>query len=513
MSQKNLVMLVIMDGFGIRKETDGNAIAKAKKPNLDYLFKKYPNTLIGASGEAVGLPDGQMGNSEVGHLNIGAGRVVFQSLTRVNIACREGKLDQMPAIDHAINHAIQNHSTLHIMGLMSDGGVHSHMDHIIYLMNKAVKRGVKKVVVHSFLDGRDVPPTSAKTYLSKLDAARVKGVELGVVSGRYYAMDRDKNYDRTQLAYDALVFGKAPIKGLLEGIDESYKENITDEFVKPYIVTKDCNIQENDAVIFANFRPDRAIQISIALTNPQEAKGEKGVLKEYAVFKNLFFVQMMLYSEKVKGEIAFGLQELDNMYGDVIASRGLKQLRIAETEKYAHVTYFFDGGVDKELTGADRILVPSPKVATYDLQPEMSAIEVTDKVVDAILSKKYDTIILNYANCDMVGHTAVFEAAVKAVETVDTCVGRVYEAIQKVGGTMVLTADHGNADMIWDENHNPFSAHTTNPVPFLITDENVELRTTGNLGDITPTMLELLNEEQPKEMTGKSMIIRRKNNN
>jgi len=510
MSQKNLVMLVIMDGFGIRKETDGNAIAKAKKPNLDYLFKKYPNTLIGASGEAVGLPDGQMGNSEVGHLNIGAGRVVFQSLTRVNIACREGKLDQMPAIDHAINHAIQNHSTLHIMGLMSDGGVHSHMDHIIYLMNKAVERGVKKVVVHSFLDGRDVPPTSAKTYLSKLDAARVKGVELGVVSGRYYAMDRDKNYDRTQLAYDALVFGKAPVKGLLQGIDESYKENITDEFVKPYIVTKDCNIQENDAVIFANFRPDRAIQISIALTNPQEAKGEKGALKEYVEFKNLFFVQMMLYSEKVKGEIAFGLQELDNMYGDVIASRGLKQLRIAETEKYAHVTYFFDGGVDKELMGADRILVPSPKVATYDLQPEMSAIEVTDKVVDAILSKKYDTIILNYANCDMVGHTAVFEAAVKAVETVDTCVGRVYEAIQKVGGTMVLTADHGNADMIWDENHNPFSAHTTNPVPFLITDENVELRTTGNLGDITPTMLELLNEEQPKEMTGKSMIARRK---
>lgn len=510
MSQKKLVMLVIMDGFGIRKETDGNAIAKAKKPNLDYLFKKYPNTLIGASGEAVGLPDGQMGNSEVGHLNIGAGRVVFQSLTRVNIACREEKLDKMSAIDHAIHHAINNHSTLHIMGLMSDGGVHSHMDHIIYLMNKAVERGVKKVVVHSFLDGRDVPPTSAKIYLAKLDASRVKGVELGVVSGRYYAMDRDKNYDRTQLAYDALVFGKAPIKSLLGGIDESYNEHITDEFVKPYIVTENCCIEENDAVIFANFRPDRAIQLSIALTNPQEAKSEKGNLKNFIEFKNLFFVQMMLYSDKVKGEIAFGLQELNNMYGDVIANRGLKQLRIAETEKYAHVTYFFDGGVDKELKGADRILVPSPKVATYDLQPEMSAIEVTNKVVDAILSEKYDTIILNYANCDMVGHTAVFDATVKAVETVDACVGRVYEAIQKVGGTMVLTADHGNADMIWDENHNPFSAHTTNPVPFLITDENIELRSTGNLGDITPTMLELLNEAQPKEMTGKSMILNRK---
>ena len=482
------------------------AIACAQKPNLDYLFQTYPHTLIGASGEAVGLPDGQMGNSEVGHLNIGAGRVVFQSLTRVNIACREHTLDQMPAIAHAIEHAIQNHSTLHIMGLLSDGGVHSHIDHIIYLMNQAIKRGVEKVVVHSFLDGRDVPPTSAKQYLTQLDAARVKGVSLGVVSGRYYAMDRDKNYDRTQLAYDALVFGDAPIKGLLSGIDESYQEGITDEFVKPYIVTENCTIGENDAVIFANFRPDRAIQMSVALTNPEEATSEKGNLKRYQVFQNLYFVQMMLYSDKVKGDIAFGLQELDHMYGDVIASRGLKQLRIAETEKYAHVTYFFDGGVDKTLPGADRILVPSPKVATYDLQPEMSAIEVTDKVVDAILSEQYDTIILNYANCDMVGHTAVFDAAVKAVETVDTCVGRVYQAIQKVGGTMVLTADHGNADMIWDENHNPFSAHTTNPVPFLITNSHVVLRKTGNLGDIAPTMLELLDEPLPKEMTGSSMI-------
>lgn len=510
MSQKKLVMLVIMDGFGIRKETDGNAIAAAKKPNLDKLFAKYPHTLIGASGEAVGLPDGQMGNSEVGHLNIGAGRIVFQSLTRVNIACREHKLDTMPAIDNAIKHAINNNSTLHIMGLMSDGGVHSHINHIIYLMNKAIERGVKKVVVHSFLDGRDVPPTSAKQYLTQLSEAREKGVELGVVCGRYYAMDRDRNYDRTQLAYNALVFGDAPVKGLLEGIDESYKEGITDEFVKPYIVTKGCTIEENDSVIFANFRPDRAIQISVALTNPKEATGEKGSLQRYVEFKNLCFVQMMLYSEKVKGEVAFGLQELDNMYGDVISNLGLKQLRIAETEKYAHVTYFFDGGVDKELKGADRILVPSPKVATYDLKPEMSAYEVTDKVVDAILSEKYDTIILNYANCDMVGHTAVFDAAVKAVETVDTCVGRVYDAIMKVGGTMVLTADHGNADMIWDEHHNPFSAHTTNPVPFLITNENVELRKTGNLGDIAPTMLDLLGITKPVEMTGTSMIARRK---
>ena len=510
MSQKNLVMLVIMDGYGIRETSFGNAIANAKKPNLDKLFQTYPNTLIGASGEAVGLPDGQMGNSEVGHLNIGAGRVVFQSLTRVNIACREKTLDKQPAIDNAINHAIKNNSNLHIMGLMSDGGVHSHIDHIIYLMNTAVERGVKQVYVHSFLDGRDVPPTSAKEFLAKLDAARVKGVDLGVVSGRYYAMDRDKNYDRTQVAYDALVKGAAPVKGLLSAIDESYAEGVTDEFVKPYIVTEGCNISENDAVIFANFRPDRAIQMSVALTNPYEAKSPKGDLKDYVEFKNLCFVQMMLYSDLVKGDVAFGLQELNNIYGEVISNLGLKQLRIAETEKYAHVTFFFDGGVDKELPGADRILVASPKVATYDMQPEMSAYEVTDKVVEAIKSEKYDTIILNYANCDMVGHTAVYDASIKAVEAVDECVGRVYEAVKSVNGTIVLTADHGNADCIWDEEENPFSAHTTSPVPFLITDTYVELRETGNLGDIAPTMLELLGIKQPKEMTGTSMIKNRK---
>ncbi len=510
MSQKKLVMLVIMDGYGIREVTDGNAIFNAKKPHLDYLFQKYPNTTIKASGEAVGLPEGQMGNSEVGHLNIGAGRVVFQSLTRVNIACREGILDKVEAIDKAINHAINNNSSLHIMGLMSDGGVHSHIDHIVYLMNAAIQRGVKKVYVHSFLDGRDVPPTSAKKYLTYLDGKRTKGVEFGVVSGRYYAMDRDKNYDRIQLAYDALVKGDAPCKGLLEGIDESYNEGITDEFVKPYIVNKDATIKENDAVIFANFRPDRAIEMSVALTNPTCAKSDKSVLKNYTTFKNLCFVQMMLYSELVKGDIAFGLQELNNMYGDVIAKNGLRQLRIAETEKYAHVTYFFDGGIDKELKGSDRILVPSPLVATYDLKPEMSAYEVTEKVVEAILKEEYDTIILNYANCDMVGHTAVYDAAIKAVEAVDDCVGKVYEAVEKVGGTLIITADHGNADEIWDEKHLPFSAHTTSPVPFLITDTNVVLRKTGNLGDIAPTMLELLGIAKPVEMTGKSMIERRK---
>ena len=490
-----------MDGFGIRENTYGNAIAAAKKPNLDRIFAKYPHTLIQASGEAVGLPEGQMGNSEVGHMNIGAGRVVFQSLTRVNIAVRDKTLDKMPAIHEAIEHAKKNHSALHVMGLMSDGGVHSHINHIIYLMNAAREAGVEQVYVHAFLDGRDVPPKSAKEYLTMLQDACHEGVKIGVVTGRYYAMDRDKNYDRTQLAYNALVYGDAPVKGLLEGIDESYAEDVTDEFVKPYIVTKGSNIKENDSVIFANFRPDRAIQISTAITNPKAT-----ALTRYEEFKNICFVSMMLYSENVKGLVNFGVQKLDNMYGDVISERGLTQLRIAETEKYAHVTYFFDGGVDKELKGETRILIPSPKVATFDLKPEMSAYEVTDYVLKAIESKEFDTIILNYANCDMVGHTAVFDATVKAVETVDECVGKVYDAVEKVGGTLIITADHGNADEVFDENNQPFSAHTTNPVPFLITRTDVILRKTGNLGDITPTMLELLNEPQPVEMTGHSMI-------
>lgn len=509
MAKKNLVMLAILDGYGIAPATEGNAISVANTKTMDYLMENYPNTILGASGEDVGLPDGQMGNSEVGHMNIGAGRVVFQSLTRVNIAVRDKNLEKMPAIATAIEHAKKNHSALHVMGLMSDGGVHSHINHIIYLMNAAKKAGVEQVYVHAFLDGRDVPPRSAKEYLSQLQDACIEGVNVGVVSGRYYAMDRDKNYDRIQLAYNALVYGDAPVKDLLGGIDESYAEDVSDEFVKPYIVTEGSNIKENDSVVFANFRPDRAIQMSVALTNPTCAKSDKAVLKDYVEFNNLCFVQMMLYSSDVKGDIAFGLQKLDNMYGDVIANLGLRQLRIAETEKYAHVTYFFDGGVDKELKGADRILVASPKVATYDMKPEMSAYEVTEKVVEAIKSEEYDTIILNYANCDMVGHTAVYDATIKAVEAVDECVGKVYEAVKSVGGTLVLTADHGNADQIWDEEKKPFSAHTTSDVPFLVTDKNVVLHEKGNLGDITPTMLELLEIEKPVEMTGKSMIQKR----
>lgn len=503
MAKKNLVMLAILDGYGITDRKEGNAIAAANTKVMDELRATCPNTIIGASGEDVGLPDGQMGNSEVGHMNIGAGRVVYQSLTRVNIAVRNNELDKVPAIDKAINNAIKNNSKVHIMGLCSDGGVHSHINHILYLLNACVKRGVKEVVVHCFLDGRDVPPKSAVKYLKQVQDKmdELGHSKIGVVSGRYYAMDRDKNWNRIQPAYDALVYNEAPIKGLYEGINESYENGVTDEFVVPYIVNADSAIEENDSVIFANFRPDRAIQISLALTNPTKTK-----LEHYKEFKNLDYVCMMLYSADVKGDIAFGIQKLDNIYGQVISENGLTQLRIAETEKYAHVTYFFDGGVDRDYPGADRILVNSPKVATYDLQPEMSAYEVCDKVVAAIKSEKYDTIILNFANCDMVGHTTVMDATIKAVETVDECLGRVVEAVKSVDGTLLVTADHGNADKLLDENGKPFSAHSTNPVPFVVVNKDCELREGGNLGDIAPTMLQLLGVKQPAEMTGKSLI-------
>ena len=492
------LILVIMDGYGLNPNQEGNAILKAKKPNLDYLFSRYPTTKLKTCGEAVGLPEGQMGNSEVGHLNIGAGRVVYQSFTRVHRAVQEDTLIKMPAIVRALKHVKKNNSALHIMGLLSDGGVHSHYEHIIYLIKKAKAQGVK-VYVHAFLDGRDVPPQSAQLYLSKLMGALEPGIELGVVSGRYYAMDRDRNYDRMQLAYDALVYGEAPHFEALDGLKASYDQGITDEFVKPYIVTRGAVIGENDSVIFANFRPDRAIQISLALTNPLKTK-----LTRFKSFSNLCFVQMMLYSQDVKGLINFDLQTMDNLFGEVVSQAGFKQLRIAETEKYAHVTYFFDGGVDRVLPGADRILIPSPKVATYDLKPEMSAYEVCEQVLLAIKSKKYDVIILNFANCDMVGHTAVFAATVKAVETVVSCVGQIYSAV-KTSGLMLITADHGNAELLINSDGSLHSAHTTFDVPFCLTGD-YKLRESGVLADLAPTMLELLGIKQPKEMTGRSLI-------
>lgn len=499
-------MLAILDGYGMTKETNGNAIYMAKKPNLDYLCSRFPNTTIGASGEDVGLPDGQMGNSEVGHMNIGAGRVVYQSLTRVNIAVRNNELIEKPAIQKAVNHCLKNNSKLHIMGLLSDGGVHSHINHILYLLEKGVEAGIKEVVVHAFLDGRDVPPQSAKIYLKQLQdkVNEVGHSKIGVVSGRYYAMDRDKNWNRVQLAYDALVYNEAPLKEVFEGIDESYAKSITDEFVVPFIASKDCAIEDGDSVIFANFRPDRAIQISTALTNLFVTGISNG-----KAYQDLVFVSMMLYSENVLGEVVFPIQELTNTFGEYLAKLGLRQLRIAETEKYAHVTYFFDGGVDRELPFADRVLVNSPKVATYDLKPEMSAYEVCDKVCEAIDSKEYDVIILNFANCDMVGHTTVVDATIKAVETVDECIGRIYKTIEKNEGELVIIADHGNADKMIDENGLPFSAHSTNPVPCIVCHEGLTLREGGNLGDVIPTILDLMKLAKPVEMTGKTLIVKK----
>ena len=505
---KKPVMLIIMDGFGLAPISQGNAISQAKKPNLDAIFAKYPTAHLDASGEAVGLPEGQMGNSEVGHMNIGAGRIVWQSLSRINNAIKTGEFDENEAINEAIDHALKTGKKFHILGLCSDGGVHSHTSHIIAIANLAHKKGIKDVYYHAFLDGRDVPPTSAQTYLMKvLNDGKVK---LATVGGRYYGMDRDKNYDRVEKAYDAMVRNVGPhYQDPFKALEESYANGVTDEFVVPFIVDENGMIGDGDSVVFANFRPDRAIEISTALSNPN------GIVynpdKPYRLNtiggpKDLTFVCMMKYADQVKGKLAFGLQELNHILGEVLSENGKKQLRIAETEKYAHVTFFFDGGVDIQYEGEDRILVDSPKVATYDLKPEMSAYEVTDKVEEAIKSGKYDCIILNYANCDMVGHTGVIPAAIKAVETVDECVGRCVKALDEVGGIALITADHGNAECELDEAGKPYTAHTTNLVPFVITDENLHVRN-GILSDLAPTILELLGLPIPAEITSKSLLV------
>lgn len=503
------VCLIIMDGYGLAKASDTNAVSLAKKPNLDRIFNEFDTKTLQASGEAVGLPDGQMGNSEVGHMNIGAGRIVWQSLSRINNSIKTGEFNSNEAIVEAINNAKNNNKKFHIFGLASDGGVHSHTSHIIAIAKLAHSMGIENVYYHAFLDGRDVAPKSAGIYLSKI--IEEGNVKVSTVGGRYYGMDRDKNYDRIQVAYDAMTVAKGEFfENPLDGIEASYSKGITDEFVVPFICCKEGMVESGDSVVFANFRPDRAIQIATSISNPD------GIVynpeKPYRLNtengpRNVTFVSMMKYADQVSGKLAFGLQKLDNLFGDVVSKAGLKQLRIAETEKYAHVTFFFDGGADREILGADRILVNSPKVATYDLQPEMSAIEVCDKVVDAIGKEIYDTIILNFANCDMVGHTGVIPAAVKAVETVDTCVGRVVEALDKVGGVALITADHGNAEKLADEEGKPFTAHTTNLVPVVVTDKNIKLRD-GILSDIAPTLLDLLGVEIPKEMTSKTLIVK-----
>ena len=501
---KKPLVLMILDGFGIAPK-EGNAIEAARTPNLDKLFSQNPLTQIGASGLDVGLPDGQMGNSEVGHTNIGAGRIVYQELTRITKSIQDGDFFQNEAFLSAIENVKKNHSALHLMGLLSDGGVHSHNTHLYGLLELAKKNDIENVYVHCFMDGRDVPPSSGKDYVAQLiEKMKEIGVgQIATVMGRYYAMDRDNRWERVEKAYAAMVYGEGEKAACgLCAMQNSYDNGVTDEFVVPTVIDGAQPIQPNDSVIFFNFRPDRAREITRTLVDPDFTGFERR-----NGFFPLTYICMTPYDATMPNvDVAFKKESLDNTLGEYISKLGMKQLRIAETEKYAHVTFFFNGGVEKQYEGEDRILVHSPKVATYDLQPEMSAYEVTDKMVDAVNSGKYDVIILNFANCDMVGHTGVFDAAVKAVEAVDTCVGRVIDAVLAQGGAALITADHGNADHMFDEDGTPFTAHTTNPVPLCVVGHPCTLREGGRLADLAPTMLQILNIPQPVEMTGKSLI-------
>lgn len=496
---------MILDGFGIGKHDNTNAIFNAKKPNIDKLFSSNPITQIGASGMDVGLPDGQMGNSEVGHTNIGAGRIVYQELTRITKTINEDKLKDNEAIVGAMDSALKNGTALHLMGLLSSGGVHSHNTHLYGILKLAKQKGLDKVYIHAFLDGRDVPPSSAAEFVEECmkETEKIGVGKIATVMGRYYAMDRDNRWDRVEKAYAAMVYGEGVEADCpVCAVKNSYAQEVTDEFVVPAVIKGGATIKPNDSVIFYNFRPDRAREITRALVDPDF----KGFERKNGFFP-LDYVCMTQYDATMPNvEVAFKPQTLENTLGEYISNLGMEQLRIAETEKYAHVTFFFNGGVEKQYPGEDRILVKSPAVATYDLQPEMSAYEVTDKLVPAIKSGKYDMIILNFANCDMVGHTGVFEAAVKAVEAVDTCVGKVIDAVKEMDGVALITADHGNADKMIDDDGEPFTAHTTNPVPFCVVGYDCELREGGRLADIAPTMLQIMNLPQPKEMDGKSLI-------
>lgn len=511
---KPITALLILDGFGYRKEKEGNAIKTDGVANIKALWDSYPHTLLQASGMDVGLPAGQMGNSEVGHLNIGAGRIVYQEFTRISKSIDDGEFFQNPAFLGAVENCKKHDSALHLMGLCSDGGVHSHLTHLYALVKLAKDHGLTKVFVHCFMDGRDVPPTSGKGYVEQVDA---KLKELGVgriatVMGRYYAMDRDNRFERVEKAYAALTYGEGlTASSAAEAMQQSYDAGVTDEFVVPTVVLTDgkptATIQAQDSVIFYNFRPDRAREISRAYI----FEDFDGFDRKNGFFP-LYYVSMTQYDKTFEGhlQIAFKPQSMHNTLGEYLAKMGKTQLRIAETEKYAHVTFFFNGGVEAPNKGEDRALIASPKVATYDLKPEMSAYEVTDEAVRRIESGKYDVMILNFANCDMVGHTGVMDAAVAAVHAVDSCVRMVVEAIQKTGGRCIITADHGNAEYMWDEKAQvPFTAHTTNPVPCILVDDSrksVELREGGRLCDLAPTLLDLMELPVPQEMTGKTLI-------
>lgn len=510
---KKPVVLMILDGYGLNNTCEHNAVCEGKTPIMDQLMSQCPFVKGNASGLEVGLPKGQMGNSEVGHMNMGAGRIVYQELTRITKSIADGDFFEVPEFLQAVENCKKNHTALHLWGLVSSGGVHSHNTHIYGLLELAKRNGLDKVFVHCFLDGRDTPPASGKGFVEELEA---KMREIGVgkvasVMGRYYAMDRDNRWDRVERAYDALTKGEGThAESAASGIQASYDTKTYDEFVEPIVVTEEGNpvaiVKDGDSVIFFNFRPDRAREITRAFCDDEF----KGFAREKRL--DLTYVCLTNYDETIKNKlVAFKKQTLANTFGEFLAKNKKTQARIAETEKYAHVTFFFNGGVEEPNDGEDRILVPSPKVATYDLQPEMSAPIVCDKLVEAIKSQKYDVIVINFANPDMVGHTGIENAAIKAIETVDACVGRTVDAIKEVDGTLFICADHGNAEQLVDyETGTPFTAHTTNPVPFILVnaDPSYKLREGGCLADIAPTLIELMGLEQPKEMTGKSLLVK-----
>lgn len=510
---KPIYGIMILDGFGYNPKREGNAILSAGTPNIDKLAARYPHTLIAASGMDVGLPEGQMGNSEVGHLNIGAGRIVYQEFTRITKSILDGDFFENPAFLSAVESVRKSGGKLHLMGLVSDGGVHSHMDHLLALVDLAKRQGLENVYIHAFMDGRDVPPSSGKGYIQQLEAALADKQfgAIATVMGRYWAMDRDKRWERVAQAYNAMVKGEgAAAQSAVQAMQQSYDAGETDEFVKPTVVQKDgkpvAKIESGDAVIFFNFRPDRAREITRALIQPDFAEFERGA------YQPVTFVSLTQYDATFENlSVAFHPQSLDGTLGQTLALHGKTQLRIAETEKYAHVTFFFNGGVEQPNPGEERSLIPSPKVATYDLKPEMSAYEVADEAVRRIQSGAYDTMILNFANPDMVGHTGVMQAAEQAVRAVDECAGRVVQAVLATGGGIIVTADHGNADQMIDEvNGGPFTAHTTNPVPVIIADERMvgkTLREGGRLADLAPTLLALMGLPVPGEMTGKTLIL------
>ena len=497
------IVLCIMDGVGIRNKEYGNAVKMANKPNLDYLIDNFPHSKLEASGELVGLPSGQMGNSEVGHTNIGAGRIVYQPLQLITNQIKNGEFFQNKNLLETIKHVKDNHSKLHICGLLSDGGIHSHINHLFGLIDLCKEEGISNVYYHVFLDGRDTLPNVALKYLDQLNE-KIKESNVGKIasiSGRYYAMDRDNRWDRVEKAYDVMVTGKGEeCNSYKDVIEKNYKEGILDEFIVPTIIDKNGMINDNDGLIAFNFRPDRLREIFKAITNPDFNDFEHKNLE------NIKLTTMMPVSDEVICNNAFELQKLDNTLGEYLSKNHKTQLRIAETEKYAHVTYFFDGGVEKDLDGCKRILVNSPKVATYDLKPEMSAYEVTDKLIKE-LDNHLDVVILNFANGDMVGHTGNLDAAIKAIETVDDCVGKIYKKLEEIGGILIVTADHGNSEVMIDDNGNIITSHTTNKVPFIITDKSIKLED-GKLADIAPTILYILGLDIPEEMTGNILITK-----